>query len=134
MAVQQEENVHNKTRLSEARESLVGQLTQIKHYQKRINELKTIERNRTREESRQQLELAKKLYQSQQKIEALKRTITDHESAREIQVVQAKQHQDQRETVVKLEKYHLMIIEFKHRISEYKSKSDRQVSVIESLR
>jgi hypothetical protein len=51
LAVQQEENVYNKTRLSEARESSAGQLAQIQHYQKRIDELETVERNRTREES-----------------------------------------------------------------------------------
>jgi TolA-binding protein len=92
LAAQQEENVHNKTRLSEARESSAGQLAQIQHYQKRIDELETVERNRMREESRQQLELAEKLCQSQQTIETLERTIADHESAREIQVVLAKQH------------------------------------------
>ena len=85
LAAQQEENVHNMTRLSEAQESSAGQLAQIQHYQKRIDELETVERNRTREESRQQLDLAEKLSQSQQKIETLEKTIVDHESTREIQ-------------------------------------------------
>ena len=40
---------------------LEEQLAQIQHYQKRINKLETIERNRIWEESRQQLELAEKL-------------------------------------------------------------------------
>jgi hypothetical protein len=134
LAAQQEENVHNMTRLSEARESSAGQLAQIQHYQKRIDELETVERNRTREESRQQLELAEKLRQSQQTIETLERTIADHESAREMQVVLAKQHQDQRGMANELEKCRLMIAEFERRISEYKSESDRQALAAESLR
>lgn len=133
LAAQQEENVHNKTRLFEARESSAGQLAQIEHYQKRIDELETVERNRTREESRQQLDLAEKLSQSRQTIETLKRTIADHESAREMQVVLAKQHQDQQGMTNKLEKCCMVITEFKRRILEYKSESNRQVLAAELL-
>jgi hypothetical protein len=79
------------------------------------------------------LELAEKLRQSQQTIETLERTIADYESAREMQVVLAKQHQDQRGTADELEKCRLIIAEFERRISEYKSESDRQALAAESL-
>lgn len=51
-----------------------------------------------------------------------------------MQVVQAKQHQDEREMAIKLEKSRFIIAELERRISEYKSESNRQASAAESLR
>ena len=84
-----------------------------------------------REELPQPVDSAEKLRQT---IETLERTIADHESAREIQVVQARQHQDQREIAVELEKCRLIIAEFERRISKYKSESDKQALGAETLR
>jgi DNA repair exonuclease SbcCD ATPase subunit len=134
VAEQQREISHYKVKLSEAQANSERLLAEVQPYRKRIEELETINLDQSRENSQEHLESVEKLRQSQQRVEALERTIADHESAREMQVVQAKQHQDQREMAAELEKCRLMIAEFERRISECKSESDRQASAAESLR
>ena len=134
VAEQQREISHYKVKLSEAQADSERLLAEVQPGRNRIEELEAINLDQSRKNSQAHLELAEKLRQSQQKIETLERTIADHKSAREMQVVQARQHQDQREMAVELEKCRLMIAEFERRISEYKSESDRQASAAETLR
>jgi predicted RNase H-like nuclease (RuvC/YqgF family) len=130
VAEQQSEISLYKVKLSEAQTNSERLLAEVQPYRNKIEELETINLDLSRENSQAHLELAEK----QQKIETLERTIAGHESARKMQVVQVRQHEDQREMAVKLEKCRLMIVEFERRILEYKSESNRQVLAAETLR
>ena len=134
VAEQQREISHYKVTLSEAQVNSERLLAEVQPCRNRIEELETINLDQSRKNSQAHLEFVEKLRQSQQTIETLEKTIADHESAREMQFVLAKQHQDQRRMADKLEKCRLMIAEFERRISEYKSESDTQASAADSLR
>lgn len=116
--------------MSKAQTNSERLLAEVQPYRNKIEELKTINLDQSRENSQAHLELAEK----QRKIETLERTIAGHESARKMQVVQAKQYQDEREIAIELEKSRFIIAEFERRILEYKSKDDKQASTAESLR
>lgn len=73
----EEENIENKERLSKAENILAGHLAQIREYERKICEFQ----NWKTEQSQQRSDSADKLRQSQETIEALKRTIANDASA-----------------------------------------------------
>ncbi|KAH6661855.1 hypothetical protein B0J14DRAFT_571394 [Halenospora varia] len=91
IAEQQEENSTNLSRLSESHERSARQAKEIRECEKKIAELETANRARTREESWERLETAKQLYKRQVTIDSLKKTIADHQ---ELQVSSVKASQD----------------------------------------
>ncbi|CAD6446230.1 9af29918-80fd-47c1-9331-5f0aad3ba491 [Sclerotinia trifoliorum] len=122
------------SQLEECRRQVVEQQRENLLLQyKVIEELETINLDQSRKNSQAHLELVENLRQSQQKIETLERKIADHESVREMQVLQAKHYQDQQQMAVELKKCHLVIAEFESGISKYKSESDRQESAAQQL-
>lgn len=131
IAEQQEENSTNLSRLSESHERSARQVEQIQECQRKIAELETANRARTREASREQLETAKQLHERQVTIDSLKKTIADHQ---ELQVSLVQASQDRQQILRDLERSRSEVASLQQRIVEHQSQCDRQALDSEYLR
>jgi len=94
IAEQQEENSTNLSKLSESSERSARQEEQIQECRRKIAELETANRARTREASREQLGTSKQLQEAQVTIDLLRKTIADHQEL-QVSLVQASQDRQQ---------------------------------------
>lgn len=130
IAEQHEENSTNLLRLSEFRERSARHIEEIRECQKKIVELETANKARTREESRE-LETPKQLHERQATIDSLKKTIADHQK---LQVGSVKASQDRQQILDDLDKSRSEVASFQRRIVEYQSQCERQALDSEYLR